>query len=194
MTWTTGAEIPIDAASITASDTARFWLKVDRSGGPDTCWQWRAARDRSGYGTFFLKGRKTMAHRVSAALSGCALHDGMVLDHTCENPGCVNPRHLVETTNTGNCWSRKINENSRSQIRGVTWASREQKWAARVKPSESGRERSVWLGYHDSVDAAARAVASWWWVHEPGARNVGIELLSEADRVAAVKRWGGEVA
>ena len=50
----------------------RFWSYVDQ-GDPSTCWPWRAAVDRQGYGWFTWPGhghrrQKYRAHRVALAL------------------------------------------------------------------------------------------------------------------------------
>ena len=42
----------------------RFWSKADRSGGPEACWPWMAARNEHGYGVMRIEGRNVRAHRV----------------------------------------------------------------------------------------------------------------------------------
>ena len=44
--------IPIP--TLTESDIARFWSKVDNR-GPDDCWFWMAGCGDSGYGQFCIK-------------------------------------------------------------------------------------------------------------------------------------------
>lgn len=43
----------------------RFWLSVDKLGGPDTCWKWLQGTDRNGYGSTWWYGRKQQTHRVA---------------------------------------------------------------------------------------------------------------------------------
>lgn len=38
--------------------------------------------------------RMLLAHRVSYEIANGPIPDGMVLDHLCRNPACVNPAHL----------------------------------------------------------------------------------------------------
>ncbi len=82
----------------TAPDADRFWVKVDRSGGPDACWPWLAKTEREGYGRVWWKGRSELSHRVSYELTLGAIPDGAHLDHLCRTRYCVNPQHLDPVT------------------------------------------------------------------------------------------------
>lgn len=62
------------------------------------CVEWPGYRKPKGYGWQRIKGRSVFAHRVAyCEANGLKLEDidGMVVMHTCDNPPCVNPDHLV---------------------------------------------------------------------------------------------------
>lgn len=82
----------------------RFWSKV-RVGGPDECWLWMAARDTRGYGNFYFEAHYCKAHRVAHVLEVGPIPDGLVIDHLCRNPSCVNPAHLRAVTQSVNVQS-----------------------------------------------------------------------------------------
>lgn len=72
---------------------------------PCGCWLWTGAKNENGYGFTRLGGRdakQSVAHRaVYLALIG-PIPDGLVLDHTCRTPACVNPAHLEPVTQREN--------------------------------------------------------------------------------------------
>lgn len=70
----------------------RFWAKVDKSGN---CWLWTAALLKTGYGCLRINRKTTRAHRVAYELSVGPIPEGALLRHTCDNPRCVNPAHLL---------------------------------------------------------------------------------------------------
>jgi hypothetical protein len=95
-------------------DEARFWSKVDVRKSKDSCWYWKNPTHTFGYGTFSIGYKVFTAHRLALIFfTGEEKKDKMVL-HSCDNPSCVNPRHLRWGTakeNTQDCIDRgrKIN-------------------------------------------------------------------------------------
>ena len=81
----------------------RFWSKVDRSGGPESCWEWQAARNWRGYGRFAVKRVEIGAHRVAYMMDVGPIPDGLHLDHLCRNTSCVNPAHLEAVSGKRHC-------------------------------------------------------------------------------------------
>lgn len=86
---------------LTEKDKERFWSKVYFA-GPDDCWEWQAQLDDFGYGRFQLNGKAIGAHRISYHLIKGIKDSSSIIQHTCDNPSCVNPNHLLEGTQSDN--------------------------------------------------------------------------------------------
>ena len=71
----------------------------------DTCIEWPGKRDKDGYGCLWLAGERC-AHRALYRLYCGAIPAGMQVRHTCDNPPCVNPKHLVLGTIADNMKDR----------------------------------------------------------------------------------------
>jgi hypothetical protein len=83
---------------------------------PAGCWEWNAAKNNKGYGQLNYQGRRLLAHRLSYESHNGPIPDGLILRHTCDNPPCINPKHLIVGTLVDN--SRDMDERGR---RVPTW-------------------------------------------------------------------------
>lgn len=106
----------------------QFWSHVDRSSGPHACWPWLGAR-KDAYGSY---GRNDRAHRQAYRLAiGPIPADRPYICHTCNNPLCCNPAHLVAGTHADNMRYMAASGRSRNTIASpdlraqiVTWYGR----------------------------------------------------------------------
>src|SRR5579859_7795379 len=94
---------------------ARFEGKIDRSGGPDACHPWRGGALPLGYGLtqgcIAYQGYSFLVHRVAWALANDREPGDAVIRHSCDNPPCCNPKHLLSGTHKDN--SRDMIERGR---------------------------------------------------------------------------------
>lgn len=81
---------------------AKFWARVDMSGGSDACWPWKGYKDPDGYGQVSWHGKNPRTNRVAWELTYGPIPDGMDVLHVCDNPPCANPGHLFLGTQVDN--------------------------------------------------------------------------------------------
>lgn len=88
---------------VRAFSPEKFWARVDKR-GPDDCWPWTGGHDGSdGYGRAYDGKRTRQAHDIAWELStGKKLRRGRLVRHTCDNPPCCNPKHLLDGTQRDN--------------------------------------------------------------------------------------------
>jgi len=70
----------------------RLWCRVMIIG---ECWEFTGSRSDDGYGSIRLEGSMQKAHRAAYQIVHGEIPAGLVVMHTCDNPPCINPAHLV---------------------------------------------------------------------------------------------------
>ena len=118
----------------------RFFQKIELT---QTCWWWRGSRNAAGYGKMSVAGFRVpteSTHRVAWYLTHGPIPEGMQVLHACDQPSCVNPRHLFLGTNKDNrqdsmnkgripsgtrCVHAKLTKESVDAVRTLTMTQRQ---------------------------------------------------------------------
>ena len=69
------------------------------------CWEFQGSKDRNGYGLIAYDGKVRLVHRLAYMyFNNASLEDiaEKVVMHKCDNPCCVNPKHLMLGTQSDN--------------------------------------------------------------------------------------------
>lgn len=159
---------------MTPAEAEKFWSRVDVR-GPDECWLWMGAAARGGYGSFRAGGRNHGAHRISYVAAHGQIpevpgYHGGVVRHACDNPPCVNPRHLLVGSQADNALDAKLR--GRIAVGGDLPHSKlsPKKVMAMREMRRAGAEYAdIGARFGVSKSTAVRAVCGDDWGHVPGA-------------------------
>jgi hypothetical protein len=77
----------------------RFLENVNKT---ESCWIWTGYKQSNGYGQIGVNYKNKLAHRVSYEIHIGKIPDGFLVRHSCDNPSCVNPSHLLLGTQKQN--------------------------------------------------------------------------------------------
>lgn len=87
---------------------------------PDTgCWEWIGCSNNKGYGYFYILNKNIYAHRFSYEYYIGKLKTGYEICHECNNPKCVNYKHLRQDTHKSNMFDMLKIGNHKNQILSV---------------------------------------------------------------------------
>ena len=99
----------------------RFFDKV-QIGADNDCWPWTGAKYIDGYGSIWYQGQNRKATRILFLIFGKFLPGELSILHKCDNPPCMNPRHLFTGTRADNC--RDMGRKGRASRGSEQWNSK----------------------------------------------------------------------
>ncbi len=80
----------------------KAWVKKRTTVDEHGCWIWGGATFDFGHAKVFWGGKHLKGHRIAYEAFVGPIPDGLVVRHTCDVPGCLNPDHLVIGTQADN--------------------------------------------------------------------------------------------
>jgi hypothetical protein len=145
-----------------------FWNRI-AIGGADECWPWTDNTTAAGYGHLSIGGRVHLAHRVAWEIANGKIPEGAVIRHSCDNPPCCNPSHLMfgsHRDNTADMLARNRNRppigerNGRGKLTAAQVAE-----IRRLAPSFRGRYRALGAQFGVNVSTISAISRGCSWTH-----------------------------
>jgi hypothetical protein len=90
------------------ADIDRFLSKVADEPEENGCIMWVGVWDTNGYGNFHCKGKILKAHRIAWEIANGPIPEGLHCCHSCDQPWCVNVKHLFLGTAQDNMRDRDV--------------------------------------------------------------------------------------
>jgi hypothetical protein len=136
------------------------------------CWEWTGEKSKGNYGQYQTAKfrepgaqkytrKRIYAHRLSWELHYGPIPDKLEVCHRCDNPPCVNPRHLFLGTHAEN--QRDMAEKARSQRGERQHRARLTEFAVReiMASTESNIVLGRRFGVNDATISNVRCGATW---------------------------------
>ena len=180
---------------------ARFWSRVQKT---DNCWIWVGAKNKVGYGNFYLNGKYQPAHRVAYMLRYGSIPDGYLICHKCDNPSCVNPDHLFLGTPAQNMADKRYKGRIRpgdhsGEHNGNAFLTTDQVVEIRKRFASGETAKSLASEFGVSYQSIQRIVQGKQWKNAPGPifpskAKPRKKLTEEQAREIAKRYWTEDIS
>jgi hypothetical protein len=162
----------------------------------DACVEWPHARTKKGYGQTYRYGKTVYVSRVVwEMVNGRALLPGEEVRHSCDNPPCYNPRHLLVGSRKDNM--QDAVERQRLRFPKTFPPEVVTAWIERYRAGESSAVLAQEYGCHvNSVTAAMRRVDPALTRSQHGRRRWKMpghehgKSIKKSDEYEALKKGG----
>jgi hypothetical protein len=133
------------------------------------CWEWLGSRNPKGYGMISIKGQMVTVHRLMAEL--CLNFDSRNkkdhVRHSCDNPACFNPDHLL----VGDCNDNVQDRFDRNNWGGIAKLAPEVIEEIKVKYSDGVSQYDLAKEYDVNQSTINRVVTGQRWSRLPSSKE-----------------------
>ena len=146
----------------------RFWSWVDKPDEKSACWRWAGATGRSkwGYGHLSVDGVSRLAHRFSWEIHFGSIPSQLVVRHTCDNPLCCNPNHLLLGSHRDNMNDRQNRQRqARGERHGHAKLTKRDVKDIRSRAHMGEAHSKIAVDYEISVGTVSNIKTSHTWSH-----------------------------
>lgn len=148
---------------ITDKISFRFWPKVSLTANDELCWNWNGwiRSVKKSYGRFSIGNIVVSAHRVAYYLFYRVDPKELQVLHHCDNPNCVNPKHLFLGTNSDNI-ADKVSKGRQARNEGWSKGKLSPKIQGSLNPSAKLDEIKVLSirGEHNNGGVTIQSLAT----------------------------------
>ena len=130
----------------------------------DSCWNYEGVIDAHGYGRIYYGDKSYKAHKVSYMIFNGLINHDQIVRHTCDNPKCVNPKHLIIGTMYDNSID-SVKRNRQGHQKLNTEAVKVIKWMLKYKPEKGLAIKLAKLYNVTSANISMIKIGkSWSWI------------------------------
>jgi hypothetical protein len=128
------------------------------------CLEWTGGTVTGGYGAVWFNGKMRRAHRVAYELFCGPIPEGDDVCHECDNPRCINPKHLFAGStadNIADMFAKGRNNCARGSSQGLSKLTESDVIAIRSAQGKLLRELAGQYGVHFTVISKIRRGKIW---------------------------------